>query len=301
MGLIFRKIASFEGENKVSNKYFESFLDTNDSWIKKRTGIEERNFTDLKTSELMVEALKKLKLSEEEKDKIKIILASSVSSDYVIPSLAAIAHGQLGLKEEVFSADINMACAGSVGGLLMAEKMLEKGQYGLCIGVEKLSSLLDFNDRSTAIIFGDGAAVYLVEKTDEKIYENFGTISSKDLDLEKDGKIKMNGQKIFKFASGLLDKEIDNFLEKSNKNIENLDHIVLHQANKRIMEALIKKVGHRDKFYSNIEKFGNTSSASVGMCLAEMKEKNILKSKDRILLIAFGGGLTYVSMEAVWG
>lgn len=303
MGLKLLDVESFVPTRKIENSFFESYLDTSHEWIQKRTGIVSRYFSDQGLSLMIKEALKKMVIKEEWKEKIDLILTATISPDYIMPSVSAIVHGSLDLKEEVLCSDMNMACTGFVGALIFAEKFLEVGQCAICIGAEQLSSITDFHDRSTAMLFGDGVAVALVMKTEDKVSKIYGTQVSHDLSL-KNGegkKVEMDGKNIYKFATSICPKGIKKLLEIDGSQIESMDWIVLHQANSRIIDSVAKKVGGQEKFYQNIQEIGNTSSASIGLCLGEMKEKALLKQGNRLLLFAFGGGLTYAGIIVEWG
>lgn len=299
MGLDIVNVSSYVGEKKISNSYFEDYLDTNDQWIRKRTGIENRCFTDLTCSEMCIKALEKINL-DSYKDDIKMLITASISSETIMPSISATLHQYIGLNENVITFDMNMACSGLTASLQLAEKYLEEGDYAICVGVEKLSSIVDFEDRTTCILFGDGASILLVRKNKKKAVFSFGTDMSNDLFLASSGKIKMNGKAVFKFATRVLPKAILDLIDNSDLTIEEVDHIVLHQANKRIIDYVAKSTGYEEKYFANIENFGNTSSASVGICLDDMKKRGLVKNGDSLLLMAFGGGLTYSGLIVDW-
>lgn len=299
MGLKILDINSYIPEKEIYNDFFEDYLDTTKEWITQRTGIVKRNFSDKGLSFMLKEAIKGLDKNKFDKNRIKLVLSATISPDYIMPSISVIVHQEMDLNENVFSADINMACTGYVGILMMAENMLEVGECAVCIGAERLSSIINFEDRSTAMLFGDGAAVSVVMKTNEEFVKVYGTLPSEDLYLETGGKVGMNGKQIYKFATGMIPKIINEILDKSKKSLEDIDEIVLHQANLRIIESVAKKIGNEDKFYSNISRYGNTSSASIGLCLADMKKEEF-KGKN-LMLVAFGGGLTYAGTIVEWG
>ncbi|MGO1580682.1 MAG: ketoacyl-ACP synthase III [Peptoniphilaceae bacterium] len=302
MGLKIIDISGYIPERKVNNKYFEDYLDTSDDWIRKRTGIKERRFSHIGVSEMLKLAADKLKTDfTKEKDKLKLVLTATISADYIMPSISSIIHKHLNLNENVFCADVNMACSGYVGILIMAEAMLEVGDYAICIGAERLSEITDFNDRSTAILFGDGAFITLVEKIDEEFIKISGTIMSHDLGLERNNKVKMNGKEIYRFATSKMPVIVKEIIRKSNMDIDEIGHIVLHQANLKIIESVYKKTDYKNKYYYNVDRFGNTSSASIGLCLNEMREKLMLKKGENVVLLAFGGGLTYAGVIVRWG
>ncbi|MDO5712813.1 MAG: ketoacyl-ACP synthase III [Tissierellia bacterium] len=301
MGLKIIDCKSYIPEKSVSNQYFEDILDTSEEWILQRTGIETRYFSNIDVSEMVKKVVRSLHLGNK-KQKIKFIAASSVTPDYIIPSISAIAHKALDLEEDVFSLDLNMACTGFVGGLILGERMLEPGECGIIIGAERLSERINFKDRSTAMLFGDGAAVVLVEKTTDSFPIVQGTVPSKDLELMANDKSKivMEGKNIYKFATSTLPRALTLLLEKAKLEMEDIDYVIFHQANKRIIDSVGKKVGGREKFYTNLETLGNTSSASIGLCLAEMKEKNYFSKGEKLIILGFGGGLTYAGTILEW-
>lgn len=184
-----------------------------------------------------------------------------------------------------------MACSGFVGASILCETYLKENELALVIGAEKLSDFTDMADRSTAIIFADGAGAVLYKKDSSKFYKDLGTIfDSKNLTLKRNSYLKMNGREVFKFAINEVPKSIKKLLQESGLKDEDIDIFLLHQANERIKNSVEKHF--KGYFYSNIETMGNTSSASVAMSLGDLYEKNILKDK-KILLCGFGGGLNY--------
>lgn len=291
MGLIIKKVARVELKNSYDNFYFEDRLDTSNEWIVKRTGIERRFFSDMPLSEMATKAVKNLRLTEEEIDRIKLLIVSTVGGDFIVPSISAVVHKNLNLNKEMLSLDMNMACAGFVGGTIIAEPFLKKGDMAIVVGAEKLSDFTNFKDRNTAIIFADGAGAVLYEKDDEPFYKDVGTIGDdKNLLLTRDeGFLKMEGREIFKFAIDEIPKSIKRVLEKSGMDV---DLFVLHQANERIKMSIEKHF--KGTFYSNIKNFANTSSASIPMALFDLQEKDELRNK-KIVLSGFGGGLNYGS------
>ena len=300
MGLILLDCHHYVPPTTISNHFFEEFLDTSHEWIKQRTGIHHRHYSDEGVSQMVVKMVQELSIPRPEK--IKLLITSSVSQDYMIPTISAMAHKALGLGEDVFTFDYNMACTGFIGGFILAEKILGPGEQALVIGAERLSEKINFRDRTTAMLFGDGAAVAWLEKTEEPFIHCTGTIPTWDLTLGLGDreKIEMDGKNIYKFGTSTLHKVITRLLEEGGLTMEEIDHVVLHQANERILQSVAKKTGHREKFYTNLQHVGNTSSASIGLCLGEMKEKGMLKNKDTLLLVGFGGGLTYGGGIVQW-
>ncbi|WP_164845554.1 3-oxoacyl-ACP synthase III family protein [Anaerosphaera multitolerans] len=291
----FVKAGHYNSKNAVKNSFFESYLDTSDEWIVQRTGIETRYWEDSDVKDMSVESVKKLNLTSGEIEKVKVIIVATLSQDYIMPSISSIIQREFQFGEDVFALDINMACTGFVGGAIVAHQMLREGEYALIVGAEKLSKLVDKGDRSTVMLFGDGAGAVLFEKNLKPFYYDNGTMGSDDLKLLRgdDEKIYMHGQNIYKFALDIVPKSLKNILEKSSTKPEEIDYFVLHQANLRIIKAVSKKIGGLEKYYTNLQRYGNTSSASVPICLGEMYEKEMFREGQKMLLFGFGGGLTF--------
>lgn len=286
MGLIIKKASQAILNHQTNNDFFENRLDTTAEWIKKRTGIERRYFTERGLSDFATEASLRLQLTASEKDKIKMVVVSTIGGDYIIPSIAAIVQGKLGLRGDVFALDVNMACAGFVGASILAESYLNYGEYALVIGAEKLSDVIDFSDRTTAILFGDGAGAVLYEKTEEIFYKDTGCIGDDySLVIEKSGFIEMAGRDVFRFAVNEVPKSIKRTLSAFNENESGqIDLYLLHQANERITQGIAKQI--KGDFYSNIQEYGNTSSASCAIALGELYASGELRNK-RLLMAGF--------------
>lgn len=306
MGLKILKTSSYLPENIVDNFYFESYLDTSDQWIKKRTGIERRRISkDEDVLDLTIKAVEKLSLNKELKN-LKLIIVASLSSESIMPNISSSVAGYLG-KEDVMAFDINMACTGFVGASIIAEKYLKENEYALVIASEVLSKYMDFNNRDNAILFGDGCGAVLYEKISDDFYYDNGTIYSKDLSLtgksiNKDETfIEMNGKNVYRFTMEYVPKSIKNVIDKSIYTENEIDYFVLHQANKRIIDGISKRFGSSEKYYVNLNEYGNTSSATIPICLDEMNKKNLLKENNNILLSGFGAGLNYATCIVLSG
>lgn len=295
MGLKLKKSSYYHPKNAVKNSYFESYLDTTDEWIVQRTGIESRYWEEVEASEMAIDAVRRLNLTQDDIDKIKIVIVATLSSDTIMPSIATTIQREFGLKEDIFATDINMACTGFVGATIIAHQMINENERALVIGVEKLSNVVNKNDRGSVMLFGDGAGASLYEKNNKEFYHVCGAVGSDDLKLLKsdEDKVYMHGQNIYKFAIDIAPKSLNKLLDTAGITIDDLDHVVLHQANLRIINSVAKKVGGAEKYYKNIQEYGNTSAASVGICLGEMNEKGLLLENQSVLLFGFGGGLTF--------
>ncbi len=296
----------------VTNDDLSKFVETSDEWIFQRTGIRERRISDENTSELAYRsAVDAIKNSNIDKNEIDLIVCATITPDNFTPSVACMVQEKLGLGDNVTAFDVNAACTGFVYALKIVASMLNTyHKKALIIGCETLSKIINFEDRNTCVLFGDGAGAIVVEK-DEK-NEEFYTCSlgnDKDLVAEnvemnfemknkvlKSGFLKMNGKEIFKFAINVIEKSIDNILDRTNLKLEDIKLIIPHQANQRIISNVAKKFNiSNDKFFVNLEKYGNTSAASIPMALCEAFETKKITKGDKVILVGFGGGLTWGS------
>ena len=304
-------------DNIVSNKDLESIVETTDEWIVKRTGIKERRISSGEgTVELAYKAaLSALKNSNCDKDDIDLIVVATTSPDKIMPSTACSVQGLLGCNNAA-AFDISAACSGFVYSLIVASSLIRgtDKKRALVIGSEVLSRIIDWSDRSTCVLFGDGAGAAVIEISNDEegiistCFSSDGSLGKKSLvagELElntpfaKDKKlekryIEMKGAEVYKFAVSIIPQIVNELLEKSNEDIKNIKYIVPHQANSRIIDDAARRLKvDKDKFYINLDKYGNTSSASIPVALSEMFEKGLIKIGDKIILAAFGGGLTW--------
>lgn len=296
----------------VTNDDLSKFVETSDEWIFQRTGIRERRISDENTSELAYRsAFEAIKNSNIDKNEIDLIVCATMTPDNFTPSVACMVQEKLGLGDNVTAFDVNAACTGFVYALKIVASMLNTyHKKALIIGCETLSKIINFEDRNTCVLFGDGAGAIVVEK-DEK-NEEFYTCSfgnDKDLIAEnvgmnfemknkvlKSGFLKMDGKEVFKFAINVVEKSINKILDMNNLKIEDINLIIPHQANQRIISNVAKKFNiSNDKFFVNLEKYGNTSAASVPMALCEAFESKKITKGDKVILVGFGGGLTWGS------
>lgn len=324
MGTKIKSTGSYVPERIVSNRRLEEFLDTSDEWIQSRTGIKQRHITETEnTSDLCAKAAEVILTNGGIKsEEIDLIVVATMTPDYLSPSTASLVQEKIG-AHTVMAFDINAACSGFVYALSIAEKMMQSGsfRYGLVLGGETMSRIIDWTDRSTAVLFGDGAGGVLLERTDgisfvlgEDIHAdgsrgraltasplNFSNkwTSEKQAE-EEDFPLKMEGRAIFDFAIRSVPQSIKTVLEKTATGFEEIECIVAHQANDRILKAIAKKLRiSADLFASNIEHYGNTSAASIPILLHELvtTKKLVLGSQQEIVLTGFGGGLTWASMQ----
>lgn len=308
MGLKIISTGSYLPQKIVKNTDLEKIMDTSDEWIQKRTGIAERRYVENEdTSDLAYhaafEALKTVEAGE-----VKAIITASFTPNIVMPNMSSLIHNRLALGEEVFALDINMACSGFCGALKVAEGILKQGELAIVISSEVISKHLNMEDRSTAVLFGDGAGAVIVEKTEEKQYFDCGVVEgyeslmmhSKNIEQYPDY-ISMNGKEVFRFAVRSVPLTINRLLGKYNMDLDEIDHIVLHQANRRIIEHVSKVLKlDIDRFYMNLSKYANTSAATIPIALDEMNRKGILKRGEKILFVGFGAGLSYCSTLITW-
>ena len=306
----------------VTNDKLSEFVDTNDEWISERTGIKERRISDGEDTSVVASKAAKLALDRAgvKAEELDLIIVATVSPDMFIPSVACLVQNNLGAQNAACF-DINVACSGFVYGLEVAKGMMISMNYknALVIGAEVLSKVIDWSDRSTCILFGDGSGAAVLKKCEDrgiiKSYlkaegekwesltigaADFNTPFNKEKMIKK-RTIDMNGREVFKFATKAIEDGVKKILEDTGISIDEIKYIVPHQANSRIISSAAKRLGiEKNKFFVNVENVGNTSSASVPIALNDMYEKHMLKKGDKIILVAFGGGLTYGSTLIEW-
>ncbi|MDU7693496.1 MAG: beta-ketoacyl-ACP synthase III [Helicobacter sp.] len=302
-----KSIAAYVPKNCIDNFYFEKILDTTNEWIIDRTGIKTRYFADKneRSSDLGVEAAKTAisRANISPKD-IDLVITATLSPDFHgMPSTATIIAQKLGLNN-VPSFDISAACTGFIYLLDISSAFIRSGTYKniLIIGAEKISSILDFSDRSTCILFGDGAGAAIIGTTDTKELSILDVhISSGDgselLHTPNDTKLlQMRGNEIFKIAVRTLISDVAHMLKANDKNPSDIDFFIPHQANLRIIKAVEKQLDFTpSQSVITVQKYGNTSAASIPMAINEIYETGKLKKGHLMLLDAFGGGLTWGS------
>ena len=295
----------------IKNNELPKKLKTSDEWIKTRTGIRQRHIADKKqfNSDLGFEAAQKaIKNSQISISNIDLIIVATSTPDHTFPSTATKIQGKLGIKKG-FAFDIQAACSGFIYALSVADNYIVNNQAknALVIGSEVFSRILDWNDRSTCVLFGDGAGAIVLGKNKKK---NSGIISTdlysdgRHYDLlyvnggvatnQKAGYVKMKGKEVFKHAVQKLVSCIEISLKKNNLKKNDIDWIVPHQANKRIMDMTAVKLGvSKDKVLATVDKYANTSSASIPLTLDYAVKKKIIKRGDIVVFEAIGGGLTW--------
>ena len=318
-------VGGFVPEDKLTNFDLEKMVDTNDEWIRTRTGISERRILKGEgkaTSDMVVPAVRELcekrGISPEE---IDCLIVGTVTPDMVFPATANIACDKLGAKN-AFGFDVSAACSGFLYTLTLGATLIESGRYKKVVvcGADKMSAIVDYADRATCIIFGDGAGAVLLEPNEngfgilDSILRSDGSGSSY-LHMKAGGSLKpasvesvlakehfayQEGQAVFKFAvKGMADVSAE-LLEKNNLTGDDIAWLVPHQANLRIIDATANRMGlPPEKVMINIQKYGNTTAATIPLCLWEWESR--LKQSDKLVLSAFGGGFTWGATLVNWG
>ncbi|AWM16461.1 beta-ketoacyl-ACP synthase III [Bacillus inaquosorum] len=298
-------------EKVLTNQDLEKMVETSDEWIRTRTGIEERRIAadDVYSSHMAVAAAKKaLEQAEVAAEDLDMILVATVTPDQAFPTVSCMIQEQLGAKKAC-AMDISAACAGFMYGVVTGKQFIESGTYKhvLVVGVEKLSSITDWEDRNTAVLFGDGAGAAVVGPvSDDRGILSFelgadGT-GGQHLYLNEKGHTIMNGREVFKFAVRQMGESCVNVIEKAGLSKEDVDFLIPHQANIRIMEAARERLELPvEKMSKTVHKYGNTSAASIPISLVEELEAGKIKDGDVIVMVGFGGGLTWGAIAIRWG
>lgn len=308
-------------EKIVDNHYFESLIDTNDEWIISRTGIKTRRFSKEGeyTSDMCVQAIKNLQEnSGKEIEDVEYIIVCTTSPDQTMPNVASRIQYKMGIKNAGCN-DIYAACAGFVYGLQNAYGLVQSGVYKkvLVLGAETLTKITDFKDRTSCILFGDGAGAALIEPSEEDhflafnsgtngefghdLYLSHKKNSINGVGINPNSKIVQNGKSVFKWAVGNIPNKIRELADKAGIKVTDIDYIVPHSANLRIIEAVAKDLGFpMDRVPESVTEFGNTSSASIPLAIAKSEKNGGIKKGDLILMIGFGGGLTFAGTILKW-
>ncbi len=309
----------------LDNKFFEQYLDTNDEWIVTRTGIRERRILENgATSDLASEAVKDLLASKNlDASEIDAIIVATVTPDMFFPATACIVQEKVGAKN-AWGFDLSAACSGFLFALRTGAGLVESGQYKkvIVVGADKMSAIVDYTDRNTCILFGDAASAVLLEPSED---ENTGLIDS-ILKVDGTGRealymkgggslnppthqtvddkmhyIYQDGKAVFKVAVvGMADVSAE-IMEKNGLTGEDVAYLVPHQANLRIIDATAQRMGiTREKVMINIDKYGNTTAATIPLCLTEYYRAGKVKKGDNLILAAFGAGFTWGSVYLKW-
>lgn len=315
---------SYVPEKVLTNKDLEKIMDTSDEWITTRTGIKERRIArkDEATSDMAYEAaLKALKDAKIDVKDIDLVIVSTVTPDMAFPATACIVQDKLGV-ENIGAFDMEAGCSGFVYALSMGWQFVATGAYNkvLVIGSETLSRIINWDDRNTAVLFGDGAGAAILAPTDEEGLLSFELGSQGSggelLKMPAGGSrmpataesvekkfhsIFMAGNEVYKFAVRTMGDASLRVIEKAGLKKEDIDFFVPHQANIRIIESARRRVGlPKEKVFVNLDKYGNTSSASVAIALDEAVKSGKISKGSSVVLVSFGAGLTWAAMALKW-
>ncbi|WP_088291209.1 beta-ketoacyl-ACP synthase III [Bacillus mycoides] len=302
-------IGRYVPEKVVTNHDLEKIVDTSDEWIRTRTGIAERRIADdtIDTSYMAVEASKKaLEDAGISGEDIDLILVATVTPDRAFPAVACVIQEAIGAKHAA-AMDLSAACAGFMYGMITAQQFIQTGTYKnvLVVGSDKLSKIVDWSDRNTAVLFGDGAGAIVMGAVSEGkgvLSFELGADGSGGKHLYQDEYVMMNGREVFKFAVRQLGDSCLRVLEKAGLTKEDVDFLVPHQANIRIMESARERLNlPKEKMSMTIEKFGNTSASSIPIAMVEELQNGRIQDGDLIILVGFGGGLTWGAVALRWG
>lgn len=306
-------------EKVLDNAAISQLVDTNDEWIQSRTGIKSRHIVGKETAVSMaaVAAEKALEDAGITAEEIDLLIVSSVSSEQLLPCTACSVQKELGAVNAA-AFDLNAACSGFIVAYQMAAGQIKAGlsKKALLIGVECLSNIVNWKDRGTCILFGDGAGAAVISVEEEgnieipSVLHSDGSrgevLTCKNLTGERkdgslEGYVAMDGREIYKFAVRQVPAVIDEILEKAEKSVEEIDLFVLHQANRRIVEAIAKRLKQPiEKFPMDMMQNGNMSSASIPVLLDELKQEGKLQPGMKIIVAGFGAGLTWGGMYLEW-
>ncbi len=319
-------VGKFLPPKKITNFDLEKMVDTNDEWIRSRTGIEERRIVEKgqASSYMSVNAFKNLQKNYKiNSDEIDVIIVATVTPDMLFPSTACLIQDQIGAKN-AFAFDLSGACSGFLFALDTATRFIESGKYKkiLVFGVDTMSSVVDYTDRNTCILFGDGAGVVLLEPSKDEngiIDSELKTDGSgaKYLMMKAGGSLHpathetvenkehfgyQDGATVYKYAvKGMADisKEVS---DRNNLTSQTIDLFIPHQANKRIIDSAAKRLGiPKEKVLININKYANTTAGTIPIALTEAVEQKLLKKGDNVILSSFGAGFTWGAIYLKWG
>jgi 3-oxoacyl-[acyl-carrier-protein] synthase-3 len=312
-------------ERRLTNQDLEQMVETNDEWIVTRTGIRERRIADpaQATSDLAFEAsLRALAAAGLTADQLDLINVATITPDMFFPSTACLLQERLGAKKAA-AFDLSAACSGFIYGLATATSFIKTGMYRriLIVGAETLSRITDYTDRNTCILFGDGAGAVVVGEVPEgRGFQSFvlgadgagGELlricgggsrlpSTEQSVADKKHFLEMNGRDVFKFAVRVMGSSAEEALAKAGLDKSDIDLLIPHQANIRIVQSALERLGlSEDKAMVNLDRYGNVSAASIPLALAEAVEEGRVNEGDRLVLVGFGGGLTWGASVLIW-
>ena len=318
MGAVINSIGVYCPERVIYNSYFEKYLDTSDSWIKERTGIEKRHFTadDEFTSDLCIRAARNLQERYgKDLEDVDFIIVATMTPDHTVPNTASKVQAGLGISN-AGAVDICTACSGFCYGLIMAKGLISSGTHKkiLVFGADTMSKVVDFSDRNTCILFGDGAGVVLVENSPgdngllepvsgtegDKGREIYVTGNRAEIDgeaVEADGKFHQNGKAVYKWALGTMTRVLPQVVRASGLEMSDISCFLPHSANYRMLEAAVRMLGiPMERCAESVTKYANTSAASVPLAWNEAVVSGKARYGDMLALLGFGGGLTYAGI-----
>lgn len=319
-------VGMYVPEKVMDNKYFESIVDTSDEWILTRTGIRERRLLENgATSDLATRAANDLfeKHNVDPKE-IDVIIVSTVTPDMFFPATACLVQSNIG-ADKAWGFDLSAACSGFLFGLQTGASLIESGRYKkiLVIGADKMSSIVDYTDRNTCILFGDAGAAVLLEPTIDSQYgikdsllftdgigkDALHMMGGGSLNPPSKGTLEKNmhviyqdGKTVFKYAvKGMADVSVD-IMKKNNLKSEDVNWLIPHQANLRIIDATAERMGiEKSQVTINIDKYGNTTAATIPLCITEYYRDGKIKKGQNLVLAAFGAGFTWGAIYLTWG
>lgn len=324
MGINIMGMGSYLPEQTLTNDDFKKFIDTNDEWIRTRTGICSRHMAGWEPAWYMGKqsALKAIEKAGINPKEIGLVITSTITSDFLTPSIASVIQHEVG-ADNAYAFDLNAACSGFVYALDTARCFLQTDEnlkYVLVVATEALSRFVDFEDRGTCILFGDGSSAAVIERSD-KIYSSFlasdgsgaKKLFARNMQIAPQVKVEsdfddgfpekpmhqlyQDGKEVYKFAVKALPKAFNSAAEKIGIASSDIDWFIPHQANIRIIETAAKNLGiSTDRFVVTVDHHGNTSSASIPLALCEAIDKGDIKRGQKLALIGFGAGLTYGSI-----
>lgn len=317
-------VAGYVPDGILDNKRLETIVDTNDEWITSRTGIKERRILEDKdkaTSDMGVEAVKLLlEKTNTKPEEVDMLICGTVTPDMPFPATANIIADKAGIKN-AFGYDVNAACSGFIYALATGSKFVESGSHKkvIVVGADAMSRIIDYTDRATCIIFGDGAGAVMLEPTEEEhgvmdtvlksdgVGRNYlhqkagGSLNPPSIETvtNREHYVFQDGKHVFKWAVENMAGAAAEIMERNNLTSNDVAWLVPHQANLRIISATANRMGlDEDKVMVNIQKFGNTTAGTIPLCLWEWEDK--LKKGDNIVLAAFGGGFTWGAVYLKW-
>jgi 3-oxoacyl-[acyl-carrier-protein] synthase-3 len=312
-------------EHALTNDDIATFVETNDEWIQSRTGIKQRYIANERetTANLGLEAAKQaLSVANILPSDVNLVIVATSTPENIFPSTASLIQNWLGATR-AGAFDLSAACSGFVYAVEMAAQAIRSGsiETAVIVGAETMSRVVDWTDRATCILFGDGAGAVVLRassqpggvlssvlRSDGSGYDLLGipTVGSEDIAFHKPEqkmyRMHMNGREVFKFATRVVGESITQAVEEAELTLDDIDVVVPHQANDRILQSAAKKLGlSKDKFVSTVDRYGNTSAASIPIALCEAIKEDRIKEDDNVVFVGFGGGLTWAAMVIKWG